>query len=327
MNRDFLDDLAELALGSRLKRMSERMLADAAQIYQHFGIDIQPKWFTLLALLDHKEQVSVVEAAESLGLSQPALSQFCRQLAQKKLVTFTVDKQDSRKRVVALSALGKQQVELMRPMWQAVKRAAEELCAESGYDFYPALQQLEQAHSRRSLLQRTQDYLEQAKPEVQNQESELEFVPFDESLAPHFETINREWIENMFHLEDIDLHVLQHPQDKILSKGGQIWFARHATLGVVGTCALLNHGNGDFELTKMGVLDAARGLKIGEQLLRFVIEQAQGMDIQRLFLLTNAKCEAAIHLYEKNGFHHDTTIMQEFGAAYERCNVAMLYRN
>ena len=63
MNKDYLDQLGELALGSRLKRMSDRMLSDAASVYQHFNLDIQPKWFGLLALLYDQQQASVVEAA------------------------------------------------------------------------------------------------------------------------------------------------------------------------------------------------------------------------------------------------------------------------
>ena len=47
---------------------------------------------------------------------------------------------------------------------------------------------------------------------------------------------------------------------------------------------------------------------------------------KRLYLLSNKKSVAAVHLYEKLGFVHDAGIMQEFGARYERCNVAMLYR-
>ena len=54
MQQYFLNELAELALGSRLKRLSERMLASASDVYQEFGVDINPKWFTLMALLDAK---------------------------------------------------------------------------------------------------------------------------------------------------------------------------------------------------------------------------------------------------------------------------------
>ena len=44
-----------------------------------------------------------------------------------------------------------------------------------------------------------------------------------------------------------------------------------------------------------------------------------------LYLLTNRKCAAAIHLYEKLGFEHDPAILQSHGKRYERCDVAMSF--
>ena len=153
----------------------------------------------------------------------------------------------------------------------------------------------------------------------------LEILPFSKDLAPYFDSINREWIESMFVLEPIDENVISSPQSSIIDRGGHIWFAKHEILGVVGTCALMKKGDGIFELTKMGVVSSARGLKVGEALLQHVIEQAPSIAHNSLFLLTNKKCEAAIHLYEKNGFIHCNSIMQKFGGAYERCDVAMRY--
>jgi N-acetylglutamate synthase-like GNAT family acetyltransferase len=154
---------------------------------------------------------------------------------------------------------------------------------------------------------------------------DIEILLFNDLLAPYFEHINGQWINAMFVLEDIDKQVLQQPRKHIIDKGGKIWFAKHASLGIIGACALLNKGGGNFELTKMGVLDTARGLKVGEVMLRYVIQQAKEMNIACLFLLTNSKCEAAIHLYEKNGFEHDKQIMQTYGQSYARCNVAMRF--
>lgn len=155
--------------------------------------------------------------------------------------------------------------------------------------------------------------------------SPIKMLDFEDSLAHHFESINQQWIDDMFVLEEIDKQVLQNPKSHIIDKGGKIWFAEHLQYGVVGACALLNKGEGAYELTKMGVRSDIRGLKIGEKLLLHVIAQAMKMDVSLLFLLTNAKCEAAIHLYEKNGFQHDEKTMQRFGQSYKRCNVAMRY--
>ena len=51
-----------------------------------------------------------------------------------------------------------------------------------------------------------------------------------------------------------------------------------------------------------------------------------GTCVERLYLLTNARCAPAIHLYERSGSVHDTEILREFGGRYARCDVAMRYR-
>lgn len=73
----------------------------------------------------------------------------------------------------------------------------------------------------------------------------------------------------------------------------------------------------------MGVRAAARGLKVGEFLLVATIRRAREMSADPLYLLTNARCAAAIHLYEKAGFSHDAGIMATYGARYARCDVAI----
>ena len=120
--------------------------------------------------------------------------------------------------------------------------------------------------------------------------------------------------------------VIENPRERIIAPGGDILFVEAPGLGIVGTCALRRTGAREYELTKMGVTQAARGRKAGEFLLSAVIERAQALGCDRLYLLSNRKSLAAIRLYEKLGFVHDAGIMAEFGARYARCDVAMLYR-
>ena len=153
----------------------------------------------------------------------------------------------------------------------------------------------------------------------------LKIYPFHDDLAPAFHDINIEWIGAMYRIEQTDRDVLEHPRERIIDPGGDILFVEAEGVGIVGTCALQKTGERQFELTKMGVLEAARGRKVGEFLLHAVIARAIELGAERLYLLSNAKSAAAIHLYEKVGFRHDAGIMAEFGSRYERCNVAMQY--
>jgi N-acetylglutamate synthase-like GNAT family acetyltransferase len=155
--------------------------------------------------------------------------------------------------------------------------------------------------------------------------AELTILPWAKERAQAFHDINAAWIEEMFALEQHDREVLEDPQRHIIDRGGDILFVESRTRGLIGACALMPAEDGALELTKMGVLSSARGLKAGEFLLRAVLATAQTMHRKPLFLLTNRRCAAAIHLYEKLGFQHDAEIMQRYGSMYARCDVAMRY--
>jgi N-acetylglutamate synthase-like GNAT family acetyltransferase len=155
--------------------------------------------------------------------------------------------------------------------------------------------------------------------------SELTIHAYRDDLVQAFHDINAQWIAAMYRLEPTDRDVLEHPFERIIAPGGDILFVEAEGLGIVGACALQRTGEDQYELTKMGVLDTARGRGAGAFLLDAVIARARAMGARRLYLLSNAKSATAIRLYEKAGFRHDPGIMAEFGARYERCNVAMLY--
>lgn len=155
--------------------------------------------------------------------------------------------------------------------------------------------------------------------------TKLRLVEYDDSLAQAFHDINAEWITAMFVMEPHDLEVLEQPRRFIIDPGGTILFVEAEGIGIVGACALMPVGDGAWELTKMGVRETARGLKAGEFLLAAVLDRAASLPIDRLFLLTSHKCEAAIHLYEKLGFVHSADVMTRYGTSYARCDVAMAF--
>ena len=158
----------------------------------------------------------------------------------------------------------------------------------------------------------------------------LTLYDFSDDLAPHFAAINTQWLEAMYRIEPTDRDVLDNPRGRIVDPGGAILFVAAEGLdaegpGIVGTCALQKTGDGAFELTKMGVLESARGLGVGAFLLDAAIARAAALGAETLYLLSNRKSAAAIRLYERAGFVHDAGIMATYGARYARCDVAMRY--
>ncbi|MER7694011.1 GNAT family N-acetyltransferase [Streptomyces sp. NPDC097610] len=124
-----------------------------------------------------------------------------------------------------------------------------------------------------------------------------------QSDADAFSALNEEWISRLFTLQDEDRAVLGDPFGRIVGPGGDVLLAREPGSGtVVGCVALLAYPEAVFELAKMAVASAAQGRGIGRQLIAAAIDRARALGGARLFLGTNSKLAAAIHLYEEAGF-------------------------
>lgn len=316
MAGDILKERPALFLGSRLKRLAERMQGDVVALSEAAGLAIQPSQYTLLATLDRYGPRTIGELTQAMELSQPAITRMAAKLAAMGLVVIDRRHKDQRHKTVSLTPAGRTDLERAKQVvWPRVQAAVEAMLA--GLDG-PLLAQIDQIEARladKSLAQRA----------LEQPDADLTILEFSDALAPAFRDINAQWISSMYTLEQTDIDVLENPRARIIDKGGDILFVEAKGLGVVGACALQRTGDDQFELTKMGVLESARGRKAGEFLLKAVIERALRLGAKRLYLLSNQKSAAAIHLYEKLGFRHDAEIMRDFGARYERCNVAMLY--
>ena len=314
MPTDILRDLGPVFLGSRLKRLAERMQAGAARILAEAGLPLQPAQAPLLAALDGGP-MTVGQLVEAVGSSQPGVTRAAGQLVALGLVRAERGA-DRRQRRLALTAAGEAAMARIRHLvWPRVGPAVTAMLdGLSG----PLLEQI--AGIEAALAEHPLDARAAAIAPAG-----LSIRDFEDGLAAAFREINAEWIHAMFRMEPADREVLNNPRARIVDPGGAILFVEAPGLGVVGTCALRREAEGVFELTKMGVRAAARGLKAGEFLLDATIARAGELGAGTLYLLTNSDCAAAIHLYEKSGFRHDPGIMARYGARYARCNVAMRY--
>jgi DNA-binding MarR family transcriptional regulator/N-acetylglutamate synthase-like GNAT family acetyltransferase len=314
MEVDLLAGFGVGFLGSRLKRLAERMQADAAEVARFLDLPVQPAQMSLLMTIRLHGPITVGELAERLQLAQPTVTRALGTLGE--FVEARRAPGDARSKSLALTPAG--EALLVRVQTQLLPRiepAAAELVEGLSGDFMQGLAKVEARLAEISLLARIQ----RAPP------PSMWARDFSDDLAEAFHQINAEWISEMFALERNDIDLLSRPRELILDKGGVVLFAETPDLGVVGTCALMVSKDGWVELTKMGVLKSARGLKVGEFLLAKTLERAASLGMDKVYLLTNKKCAAAIHLYEKLGFVHDAEIMRLFGARYERCDVAMSY--
>ena len=150
----------------------------------------------------------------------------------------------------------------------------------------------------------------------------VEIIDFEPALTRDFDRLNREWLEKLFRVEEIDQEILTNPQATIVAHGGVILFARNAG-NIVGTVALKHHGDGVYELTKMAVSPALRGGGIGRELLRAAIDRYRQIGGALLYLESHSSLKNAIHLYKTAGFVHEPPPRV---SEYARADVYMVYR-
>jgi mannose-6-phosphate isomerase-like protein (cupin superfamily) len=149
--------------------------------------------------------------------------------------------------------------------------------------------------------------------------ADVTIVRWREEYAPHFEALNREWIERHFVLEPADEAVFRDPYGAIVAPGGEIFFL--VTGGeVLGTCALLAHGARTVELAKMAVSPRARGRGYGDRLIEAAVAHARAAGMETLRLVTNSSLAPALALYRKHGFRE---VPVAEGNEYARADVQM----
>lgn len=151
----------------------------------------------------------------------------------------------------------------------------------------------------------------------------VEIIEYTDKYRGDFKRLNLEWLDQYHLTESHDLMVLNDPRGTILDRGGFIWLAK-AGLGdngeeIVGTAALMNEGQGVFELAKMCVANGWRGKGISKMLIETCIKKAKESGTHKLSLFSNHQLGPALKLYEKYGFRN----VDVQDAPYETADVKM----
>jgi DNA-binding MarR family transcriptional regulator len=148
--------LGYLVLGSRLRRLSENFLAEINRAYQNEGIDFDASWFPVFYLLSKNGSLSIKELSEQTEVSHPAASQLITNLKNRNLVISATCADDGRKQLVQLTESGKQLLEQILPVWNAILLAMEDLVLDEPgcRELLPAIGSLEEAFKSATLSDR-----------------------------------------------------------------------------------------------------------------------------------------------------------------------------
>jgi DNA-binding MarR family transcriptional regulator/GNAT superfamily N-acetyltransferase len=309
---DFFNKTGKMALGSRLRRLSDIITNDAAKIYQLYDNDLQPRWFPVFYVLGERDNQTITEIARQIDHSHVSVIQIIKAMSKKGYVVEKGDRKDGRKTVISLSKQGKQLAENMQRQYRDVGEAIEQAMAETDHDLWKAMEEWEHLLEQKSLLRRVQE------KKKARESAEVRIVDYTPKYQKAFKALNEEWISTYFKMEEADYKALDHPKQYILNKGGHIFIALYEDKPV-GACGLIRMDNGTFELAKMAVSPGAQGKGIGWLLGQAVINKARSLGAKKLYLESNTILTPAITLYYKLGFQKVTGRP----TPYERSNIQM----
>jgi DNA-binding MarR family transcriptional regulator/GNAT superfamily N-acetyltransferase len=311
---EFFNRVGKLALGSRLRMLTERITDDAAQIYKLYDIELQPKWFPVFYVLSQGENKTITAIAKEIGHSHPSVSKIIAEMSDKGYVTERKDKADGRTNIVSLSPKGKTITDKTAVQYTDVNNAIEEILAQTRHDLWQAIEEWEFLLEQKNLLRRVQ---EQKK---KRESRKVKIVDYQPKYQKAFRDLNEEWISKYFKMEEADYKALDNPKGYILKNGGHIYVALYDDVPV-GVCALIKMDDPvyDFELAKMAVSPLAQGKNIGWLLGQAVIKKAKLLGASKLYLESNTILAPAINLYHKLGFQK----VVGHATPYERCNIQM----
>ncbi|QJD95195.1 GNAT family N-acetyltransferase [Mucilaginibacter robiniae] len=310
----FFEKVGKVAIGSRLRMLTETITEDAAQIYKLYNIEMQPKWFPVFYALSQGEEKTITTIAKEIRHSHPSVSKIVGEMVKQQLIIEKKDIADGRRNLVCLSEKGLAITEKIQNQYTDVNNAVEEVSAQATHNLWKAIEEWEFLLEQKSLLQRVKEQ------QKQRESQHVQIVNYEPRYAQAFKSLNEEWISQYFKMEAADYKALDNPESYILQPGGYIFVALYHD-EPVGVCALLKMDDPtyDFELVKMAVSPKAQGKNIGWLLGQAALSKARVLGATKIYLESNTILKPAISLYHKLGFQK----VVGHATPYERCNIQM----
>jgi len=287
-----IEELGDLALATRLRRLADRLQQDVSQVYAEQEVAVRARWFPLLAALARESPRSISELARDLGLTHTAINQIAAEASHAGLVASGPHPTDGRQRLLRLSPAGTRALARLAPLWEHIRAATAELAAASGHDLLGAVAALEARLDERSMADRLRDRIGT---------SDVEIVDLEKRHAAAFRRLNEQWLNETFRVEPEDRPVLDDPLGAVVARGGAVLVAL-AGGRAVGAVALVRRSASVFELAKMAVAPGSRRRGIGRRLADAALARAGALGARRVVLLTSPKLAAANALYRGLGF-------------------------
>lgn len=128
---DVVRELGYLTLGSRFRRIGERLQSEVQRVLDEMELPVQSSQFPALAAVDRLGPLTVGDLAEAIGITQPGATRIMTQLSESGLLDVRQSSEDQRRRLISLTDKGRQLVETSKhDLWPRIDAAVAEICAD-----------------------------------------------------------------------------------------------------------------------------------------------------------------------------------------------------
>ena len=308
---DVLQLAGAAALGSRFRRLSEKLVAQASEVYKAYNVPMEPSWFPVMYSLMQESPLSVSTIAEITGQSHPFVSKTTAQMKSAGLLVTRPSEQDKRVQLLSLSDKALTMQPVLEKQIADIGSALNSALNDVAPDFLEKLGAVETLLSQTSLLGLIK----------QKATRGFRVIDYSPEHRDAFYQLNKHWIERYFTMESSDHASLGDPENYILKKGGHVLLVQNPDGDICGTVALIAMDDDCYELAKMAVADSEQGKGLGALLGEAAIQKARDTGAKKLYLESNRKLAPAISLYRKLGFKE---VDKPTPSPYARCDIQML---
>jgi len=153
MQDDFLKELGYLALATRFKRISDKMIHSGREMYKQLGLDIEPNWYLVFKMLKEKEELSVTQISAGLHMSHPSVISIINKMLKEGYLHSRKCSDDGRKQLLSLTEKSRKTLPQLEEIWKAGTIGVAEMVGD--HDLLGILDHIEEQLSDKSFMERT----------------------------------------------------------------------------------------------------------------------------------------------------------------------------
>jgi DNA-binding MarR family transcriptional regulator len=155
MQNNIISELGPLAIGARMRRLTDMFARDVAIIYKEHSLDFEAKHFVLFYLISERnEGVGIMEIADELSLTHPAIIHLAKELENKGYIQSVKSLTDNRKRLLKLSKKGKTALPQFKKVWDKIEKLNAQLMQRQQNNLLKAIAEMEEILEERSYYKR-----------------------------------------------------------------------------------------------------------------------------------------------------------------------------